>query len=138
MNKQIYVKLELLYQKNLIFIKVVLTNNLFNGKSLLISKNGYYYFWDWNKGKCNGKGIIISKDNKTLYEGDFKNNKKNWKRLEHFSDDLVYVLENLKIIKMMEKENIFIKMYHIMMENLLMIYLMEMENIFGTMEKYII
>ena len=85
------------------------------------------------EGKCNGKGIIISKDNKTLYEGDFKNNKKNGKGLEYFS----YGLENLKIIKKMEKENIFIKMIHIMMENLLMIYLMEMENIFGTMEKNI-
>ena len=48
-----------------------------------------------------------------------------------------FMLENLKIIKKMEKENIFIKMIHIMMENLLMIYLMEMENIFGTMEKNI-
>ena len=26
-------------------------NNLFNGKGLLISKNGDYYFGDWNKGK---------------------------------------------------------------------------------------
>ena len=53
-------------------------------KGLLIPKNGDYYFGDWNKGKCNGKGIIISKDNKTLYEGDFKNNKKNGKRIRTF------------------------------------------------------
>ena len=45
------------------------------------------------EGKCNGKGIIISKDNKTLYEGDVKNNKKNGKGLEYFSYGSVYVGE---------------------------------------------
>ena len=45
------------------FNKGCFENNLFNGKGLLISKNGDYYYGDWLKGKCNGKGIIISKDN---------------------------------------------------------------------------
>jgi hypothetical protein len=48
-----------------------------------------------------------------------------------------FILENLKKMKKMVKENIYIKMVHITMGIFLMIYLMEMENMFGMMEENI-
>ena len=48
-----------------------------------------------------------------------------------------FILENLKKIKKMVKENTIIKMVHIKMGIFLMIYLKEMVNMFGTMEENI-
>ena len=48
-----------------------------------------------------------------------------------------FILENLKKMKKMVKENTFIKMVHITMGIFLMIYLKEMVNMFGTMEENI-
>ena len=48
-----------------------------------------------------------------------------------------FILENLKKMKKMVKENIYIKMVHITMGIFSMIYLKEMGNMFGTMEENI-
>jgi hypothetical protein len=64
-------------------------NNEFNGKGLLINKDGSILFGDWVNGACTGKGVLKIK-NKLEYEGDFFENKKHGRGVETYPDGSKY------------------------------------------------
>ena len=64
-------------------------NNLFNGKGLLINKDGSSLFGDWVNGVCTGKGFL-KVNNKFEYEGDFFGNKKHGRGVETYPDGSKY------------------------------------------------
>ena len=64
-------------------------NNLFNGKGLLINKDGSNLFGDWVNGVCTGKGVL-KVNNKFEYEGDFFENKKHGRGVETYPDGSKY------------------------------------------------
>jgi hypothetical protein len=64
-------------------------NNEFNGKGLLINKDGSILFGDWVNGACTGKGVLKI-NNKLEYEGDFFENKKHGRGVETYPDGSKY------------------------------------------------
>jgi hypothetical protein len=64
-------------------------NGIFDGKGIFIQKNGNYYFGDWKNGKCEGEGKLIIPD-LIEYNGEFKNNKKNGNGREKYNDGSFY------------------------------------------------
>lgn len=64
-------------------------NNEFNGKGIMINKDGSSLFGDWVNGICTGKGILKI-NNLYEYEGDFVENKKNGYGIEKYSDGSKY------------------------------------------------
>ena len=64
-------------------------NNEFNGKGIMINKDGSSLFGDWVNGMCTGKGVLkIS--NKLEYNGDFVENKKHGYGIEKYPDGSRY------------------------------------------------
>jgi len=74
--------------ENYLIYKGEFTNDIYNGKGLLI-KLGAYIFGDWEKGKCGGK-VIYKVEDEFEYEGEFEKNKKNGQGVEKYSDGSVY------------------------------------------------
>ena len=64
-------------------------NNEFNGKGLMINKDGSSLFGDWVNGICTGKGILKI-NNLYEYEGDFVGNKKHGFGIEKYPDGSKY------------------------------------------------
>ena len=64
-------------------------NNDFNGKGLMINKDGSSLFGDWVNGLCTGKGILKI-NNQYEYEGDFVENKKQGYGIEKYPDGSKY------------------------------------------------
>jgi len=64
-------------------------NNEFNGKGLMINKDGSSLFGDWVNGICTGKGILKI-NNLYEYEGDFFDNKKHGYGIEKYQDGSKY------------------------------------------------
>lgn len=64
-------------------------NNEFNGKGLMIYKDGSSLFGDWVNGICTGKGILKI-NNLYEYEGDFVDNKKHGYGIEKHQDGSKY------------------------------------------------
>lgn len=64
-------------------------NNTYNGKGLLINKDGSNLFGDWVNGACTGKGVL-ELNNKFKYEGDFFENKKHGWGVETYPDGSKY------------------------------------------------
>ena len=46
-------------------------NKLFNGKGRLTHASGDIYQGQWKDGKAHGKGVYVSKEQGTLYDGDW-------------------------------------------------------------------
>ena len=61
----------------------------FNGKGILINKDGSCLFGDWVNGQCNGKGILRLNNNYE-YEGDFVDNQKHGYGIEKYPDGSRY------------------------------------------------
>ena len=64
-------------------------NNEFNGKGIMINKDGSSLFGDWINGVCTGKGILKI-NNQYEYEGDFVENKKHGYGIEKYPDGSKY------------------------------------------------
>ena len=64
-------------------------NDEFNGKGIMINKDGSYLFGDWVNGVCTGKGIL-KMENEYEYEGDFLENKKHGYGIEKYKDGSKY------------------------------------------------
>lgn len=64
-------------------------NNEFNGKGIMVNKDGNSLFGDWINGVCTGKGVLKI-NNGYEYEGDFVNNKKQGFGIEKLSDGSRY------------------------------------------------
>lgn len=64
-------------------------NNQFNGKGILVNKDGSSLFGDWVNGVCTGKGIL-KVNNLFEYEGDFVENKKQGNGIEKYPDGSRY------------------------------------------------
>ena len=64
-------------------------NNEYNGKGVMINKDGSSLYGDWVNGVCNGKGILKI-NNQYEYEGDFVENKKQGYGIEKYPDGSRY------------------------------------------------
>ena len=64
-------------------------NNEYNGKGVMINKDGSSLYGDWVNGVCTGKGILKI-NNQYEYEGDFVENKKQGYGIEKYPDGSRY------------------------------------------------
>ena len=64
-------------------------NNEFNGKGILINKDGSSLFGDWVNGQCTGKGILRLNNNYE-YKGDFVDNQKHGYGIEKYPEGSKY------------------------------------------------